>query len=386
MKTITLSHKICLDPTFKQANYFARACGVSRFVWNWALNEWQRQYESYQSNPGLKKPGGLELKKNLNKIKATDYPWMYEVTKYASQQPFIFLQGAFSRFFKGQAHYPQFKKKGVHDSFYIGNDHIQVKGRQIRIPKLGWVRMREALRFSGRVISATVSRTADRWFVSLNVELNEPRTIYENQINCGVDLGITKLATIYNGESYTEVDGPKPLKKLLQKLKRCSKRLSAKQKSSNNRNKARLKLARLHARIHNIRQDSLHKLTTDLARYHKAIVIENLNVKGMLKNHCLARSIADMGFYEFKRQLEYKTKLYGSHLKLADRWYASTKMCSNCGEKKESMSLADRKYKCAHCGLELDRDQNAAKNLFSTASSAGFQACGDVSSGPSNFV
>ena len=137
---ITLSHKIALDPNYKQEQYFKKACGIARFTWNWALEEWNRQYQS-----GLK-PKALELKKQFNAIKPIEFPWMYEVTKYASQQAFIHLQTAFNRFFQGSSRYPQFKKKGHHDSFYIGNDQIQLDGKRIKLPKLGWIKMREALR------------------------------------------------------------------------------------------------------------------------------------------------------------------------------------------------------------------------------------------------
>ncbi len=157
MAVTTLAHKIRLRPNREQEAYFRRACGVSRFTWNWALEEWKRQYERGD------KPNALELKKRFNAIKRKEFPWTYEVTKYASQQPFIHLQSAFQRFFEKQSRYPRYKRKGVRDSFYIGGDHLQVEGKRIRIPKLGWVRVRESLRFSGRIVSATVSRSADHW-------------------------------------------------------------------------------------------------------------------------------------------------------------------------------------------------------------------------------
>jgi len=200
MHTTTLSHKIQLQPTCKQAHYFRKACGIARFVWNHALAEWQRQYAAGQ------KPSGFSLKKAFNAIKPSAFPWMYEVTKYASQQPFIHLQTSFTRFFKGVSRYPKFKKKGVHDSFYIGNDHIQVKGKHIRLPKLGWVKMREALRFSGKVESATVSRVADKWFVSLHVQLREAPVPCESQARVGVDVGIKQLATLFDGKAMSTVE------------------------------------------------------------------------------------------------------------------------------------------------------------------------------------
>jgi len=351
---IRLSHKICLDPTYKQEQYFRQACGIARFTWNWALAKWKSQYfEGF-------KPSAFELKKQFNAVKPIEFPWMYEVTKYASQQPFIYLQAAFHRFFQGTSRYPQFKKKGHHDSFYIGNDHIKLDGKRIKLPKLGWVKMREGLRFSGKVISATVSRVANKWFVSLNVELSQNHKSGDSQAGVGVDLGIKKLATLSNGETF---EAPKPLKHFIKKLKRLQRSLSRRVKNSQNRQKVKQTIASLHAKITNIRKDSLHKLTSHLTVHFAEIVIEDLNVKGMLSNHKLSRAIADIGFYEFRRQLEYKSKYKGNYLLIADRWFPSSKNCSNCGQKKEELKLSERVFHCSACGYEKDRDLNAAINL-----------------------
>jgi len=351
---MTLSHKICLDPSYKQEQYFKQACGIARFTWNWALEEWKRQYEAGS------KPKALELKKQFNAIKLIEFPWMYQVTKYASQQPFIHLQTAFNRFFKGTSGHPGFKKKGVHDSFYIGNDHIKLDGNRIKLPKLGWVRMREALRFSGKVISATISSKANRWFVSLNVELDQIPKPCNSQAGVGVDLGVKTLATLSNGETF---EAPKPFKKFLSKLKRMQRSLSRQEKGSQNRHKLRQKIAKVHARITNLRQDSLHKLTSYLTDNFGGIVIEDLNVSGMLSNRKLSRAIADIGFYEFRRQLEYKSRYKGNYLLIADRWFPSSKTCSNCGKKKNELKLSERVYQCEACGHKQDRDLNAAINL-----------------------
>jgi len=354
MTNLTLTHKIRLNPTYKQKQYFKQACGIARFTWNWALEEWKRQYEAGT------KPNAFKLKKQLNAIKPTEFPWMYNVTKYANQQPFIHLQTAFNRFFQGTSRRPKFKKKGIHDSFYIGNDHIKLEGKQIKLPKLGWVRMRESLRFPGKVISATVSRVANKWFVSLNVELDQSPSSCNSQAGVGVDLGIKALATLSNGETF---EAPKPLKIFLKKLKRMQRSLSRRKKGSKNRHKLRQKIASTHARITNLRQYSLHKLTSYLTDKFAGIVIEDLNVKGMLSNRKLSSAIADIGFYEFRRQLEYKSKYKGNYLLVADRWFPSSKTCANCGHKKEQLKLSERVYQCEACGHEIDRDLNAAINL-----------------------
>ena len=374
-----LAHRIRLRPNREQERYFLRACGVSRFTWNWALEAWKKGHERGE------KPNALELKKQFNAIKAEDFPWTYEVTKYASQQPFIHLQSAFRRFFQKQSKYPRFKRKGINDAFYIGGDHLKFEGKRIRIPKLGWVRMRESLRFPGKVNSATVSRAADHWYVSVSVELSEKPKPCENQDGIGVDLGVNRLATLSNNE---EFEGPKPLKKHLKKLQRLSRQLSRKKKDSKNREKARIKLARLHLRIRNIRQDALHKLTTYITKSFDSIAIEDLNVKGMVRNRRLARAILDMGFYEFRRQIVYKSMLRGCNVFDVDRWFPSTKKCSRCYVVKDSMPLVERLFRCDACGFVIDRDVNAARNNawyafdpLSTMSSIGFQAWGEESAG-----
>ena len=372
MEAVRLSHKIRLVPSPVQDDYFRRACGVSRFTWNWALAEWRRQHERGD------KPSGLRLKKQFNAIKPVEFPWMFEVTKYASQQPFLHLQAAFQRFFRKEARYPRFKRKGVRDSFYIGNDHIQVEQQRIRIPKLGWVRMREALRFSGKLVSATISRVADKWFVSLTVELDERPKPCESQEGVGVDLGINRLATLSNGQM---VEAPKPLRRYLTKLRKLSRRLSRKEKGSKNWEKARLKLSQLHYRIRCIRQDSLHKLTSYLTDNYDEIVIEDLNVKGMLRNRRLARAVSDIGLHEFRRQLQYKAELRRNHVVVVDRWFPSSKTCSQCHTVKGKLTLGDRVFRCDACRLELDRDKNAAISLMSTVSFTGFEACGEEGSG-----
>jgi putative transposase len=384
-----IAHRIALDPNNVQATYFARAAGTARFAYNWALAEWKRQYEAWKANPSLPKPSQQSLRRQLNAIKREHFPWMLEVTKCAPQMAIIQLGQAFQNFFAGRARHPQFRKKGVHDRFTLTNDQFSIDGSRIRIPNLGWVRMRESLRFAGKLMSATISRVADRWFVSITVDTPDTSHLpqAENQGAVGVDLGVTALATLSTGEV---IPGPKAHTALLARLKRLSRRLSRKQKGSANRAKAKAKLARLHARIGHIRQDALHKLTTDLTRRFHTIGIEDLNVRGMAKNRHLARSIMDMGFFEFRRQLEYKAAMRGGVVVVADRFFASSKTCSACGHKLDDLPLSVREWTCPDCRSIHDRDVNAARNLLayglaalsgSTASSAGCQACGEAGSG-----
>ena len=417
--TVKLAHKIELIPTTAQIEYFQKACGVSRFAYNWALASWNSQYKDWKDAEEeakknstintLSKPKEYELRKQFNAIKKEKYPFVQEITKCAVQQSIKDLGVAFVRFFKKTSNYPQFHKKGRHDSFYMDNSVFQVEDKKIYIPKLGWVKMRENLRFYGKIMSATVSRIADKWFVSIQVDVpfntlkvahkpyNQDNSCCENQtvlndgmdikdVNLkvvGIDLGIKTMATLFDGDQGTsKIDAPKPLKRLLTKLKRLQRKLSRQgqkysmedyvdangetrkiRKYSNNYMKTKTKLARLHARISNIRHDFLHKLTTRLVEEFDVICIEDLNVKGMMANHKLARAIMDLGFYEFKRQLLYKAQMWQRIVVIADRWYPSSKLCSNCGEKLKELELSDRDWTCPHCHTVHDRDANAAMNL-----------------------
>ncbi|MBW7656189.1 transposase [Hydrogenophilus thermoluteolus] len=386
-----LTHKIALYPTPEQAEYFVRACGTARRVWNWALAEWNRQYAAG------KKPNAMALKKQFNAIKYSDphwldkngQPWLKTIHRDVHSQPFAYLAKAWSRFFADieagrPARPPQFKKKGrCRDSFYVANDKFTLSGKTIRLPKIGNVAMAESLRFKGKILGATVSRTADRWFVAVQVEVPDAQFYRRREANAitGVDLGIKAAVTLSNGES---IDAPKPLKAVLRRLKIRSRRVSRKVESakvaagfascasipkgtrlpvSNNHKKSVQTLARLHARIANIRADFIHKLTTRLCRENQAVVIEDLHVKGMLANDKLARAISDVGFGMFRSQMEYKAKRYRVRLIIADRWYPSSRLCSVCGWKNEALTLKDREWVCQECGTRHDRDLNAALNL-----------------------
>lgn len=375
-----IAHKIALDPNNVQATYLARAAGTARFAYNWALAEWQRQYEAWKLDSSQPKPSQAALRRQLNAMKREQFPWMLEVTKCAPQMAIIQLGQAFQNFFAGRARYPKFRKKGAHDRFTLTNDQFSIDGCRIRIPNLGWVRMRESLRFAGKIMSATISRVADRWFVSIAVDTEDPpKRKAENQGIVGVDLGVSALATLSTGEP--PIPGPKPHKALLDRLRRLSRSLSRKQKGSRNRQKAKAKLARLHARIANIRLDALHKLTTEITRRFHTVGIEDLNVRGMMANRHLARSIADMSFHEFRRQLEYKAERRGGRVVVADRWFPSSKTCSACGSVQEAMPLSVRQWICPDCGTRHDRDLNAARNLATYAASSAVSACGEEGSG-----
>lgn len=357
-----LAHKIALDPNNEQRTYFAKAAGTARFAFNWALAEWQKQYDAWKLDNGLERPSQYSLRRQLNAVKRTDYPWMAEVTKNAPQMAIIQLGEAFKNFWAKRARYPTFRRKGVDDRFTLTNDQFVLNGSRIRIPNLGWVRMREPLRFEGKIQSATVSRKADRWFVSFNVKLDNLSHLPKagNQGTTGVDVGLTTHATLSNGE---KVEGPKPHKKLLNRVKKLTRGLSRKVKGSRNRTKAKVQLGKLHMRIENIRNDATHKLTTDVTRRFHTIGAEGLNVRGMMRNRRRARATADTGLFETRRQLTYKADMRGGIVVAADQWFPSSKLCHCCGWKYEGLTLKESQWSCEGCGTVHDRDVNAAINL-----------------------
>jgi putative transposase len=318
---------------------------------------------------------------------------MYQVSKCAPQEALWNVDAAFTNFFrrcvlkkqgkwKGKVGYPQFKtkKKGL-GSFRL-TGRIVVSERAIVLPRLGRLRLkkREYLPTKGvQILSATVSEQAGHWYVSVQVE--EEQAVPDNTGPVvGIDLGIKHLATLSDG---TVIANPCHLKRRLKKLKRLQQVVSRRQKGGKNRKKAVRRLARLNRQIKNQRRNTLHQVTTRLAKTKSVLVIEDLNVSGMLKNHHLAQAIGDVGFYEFKRQLLYKAAWYGSRVILADRWEPSRKRCSRCGWLDAELTLSTRTFHCAHCGLLLDRDLNAAINLEQLAGSCSDSqnACGVVSAG-----
>jgi putative transposase len=370
-------HKVRLDPNKVQATHFAKACGAARFAYNWALSEWGRQYDAYCADPSLPRPSEGALRKQLNSMKRECFAWMLEITKCAPQEAIISLGAAFRNFFEGRAGYPQFKKKGLHDAFRISQGACNVEGSRIRIPKLGWVRMREPLRFEGHLVSVTISRTAGRWFAAIAVETDQRPAKSESQAAVGVDLGVKDLAVLSTGE---KIAGPKALSTLLPRLRRLSRAHSRKQKGSANRKRSAARLAALHYRISCVRGDALHKLSDALTQRFGWIAIEDLNVKGMMANRRLARHIADASFGELRRQLVYKAEQRGVHVEVVDRWAPTSKTCSSCGSLNDALTLSDRRWVCGACGTFHDRDVNAAKNILVVSYTV--SARGEEGSGP----
>lgn len=341
----------------KERTKAKKHAGVNRHAYNWAV-----AYTEDCLKNNLPMPSAISLHKILVAEVKKDNPWYYESSKYTPQQALRNLESAWKRCFKKIAKKPKFKKKGTNESFYL-EGNIQIKENKIKLPKFGWVRTHEILpdilKGKSGIANVTISLNAGEWYISFKVNSEEIDTPKIRNI-IGVDVGINKLATLSNG---TVFENPKAYRKNKKKLAKAQRNLARKQKNSKNREKAKIKVQKVHYRISCIRKDALHKITTHLSKNHRLIMIEDLNVNGMLKNHKLASAISDCGWREFRNQLEYKTKLYGSELCLVDRFYPSSKICSSCGFKKDKLSLSARTYICDSCGITIDRDLNASLNI-----------------------
>lgn len=366
------SLKIRLELNNVQATFAKKHAGVARHAYNWGLSVCQEAFEKKE-----KRPSSIDLHKKLVAEVKSQYAWYYEVSKCAPQQALRNLDEAYKRFFKKVkgTKLPVFKKKGQRDSFYL-EGNIEAKNGFIKLPKFGKVKLSEKVDFQG-IKNAVISRKADQWFVSFKVPFLPEKTT-KSKGSVGVDLGIKTLATLSEGTVFEAI---RPYKAYKRKLRVAQRQVSKKFKKgakeqSKNYKKAKTKVAQLHYKIANIRQNTLHHLTTYLAKNHSEVVIEDLNVSGMSKNHKLASAILDGGFYEFRRQLTYKCEWYGSNLTIVDRFYPSSKTCSACGVVKKDLKLSQRTFECEHCGHQLDRDLNAAMNLNKKAVSYTASACG----------
>lgn len=369
---ILRAYKAELDPNNVQRTALLKHAGASRFAYNWGLARRKQEYEKTG-----KSSNAIEQHRQLNQLKKTEFPWLYEVSKAAPQEALRDLDKAYQNFFRRVKNgetpgFPKFKsrKNGI-GSFRL-TGAIHVTETHIKLPRIGWLRLKEHgyIPADGiHILSVSVSESAGRWFVSVQCkqEIEATQAIGEP---VGIDLGIKNLAVTSDG---TRFENPKPLKKAQAKLKRLQRELSRRKKGGKNREKTRKKVATTHRRIANIRRDTLHKATSTIVAKTKpdsdrpgVIVLEDLNVSGMLANHCLAQAISDVGFAEFRRQLEYKTAWYGEELLLADRFFPSSRLCRHCGCINAELKLSDREWTC-DCGMVLDRDLNAAINLKNLA-------------------
>ncbi len=374
------AYRYALDLNDHQRGLLASHAGAARYAWNWGLRLIVDAIAAHRAGDSSTPiPSARSLHRAWNVWKKGDdgIAWWSEVSKCAPQEAFRDLEIGLRAFWESRAgrrpgprvRFPRFKKKGrARDRFRL-TGAIHVEARHVRLPRLGRLRLcEEATPLLERIqagavhiSAATVSREAERWYVSFAVEVERAQPASNGHSDTvGVDLGVLALATLSTGEV---VLGPRALRSGLRKLCRLSRHHSRCQRGSANRRKASRRLARHHARVAALRRDHLHKLTTMLAKSHGRIVIEDLNVRGMLGNRRLARALSDTGFGELRRLLEYKCRWYGAELVVASRWYPSSKTCSQCGAIRAELSLGERTFRCPDCGLELGRDLNAAINL-----------------------
>lgn len=353
-----LACKIELYPTEAQVDYLDRACGSRRHCYNQLL--------AYFKQDGIKwsKKAAGELYRELRQ----QFDWYSEVSQRVTRNAIDDLDSAFQHFFrrvksKETPGFPKFKKKGMQDSFSLRErPKFDINGRWLRIEKLkSLIKLSQEVRFSGIYKQVTISKTpTGKYFASILVETDD-YAVRHGSGAVGVDLGIKELAVLSDG---TKIPANQKLKKGLRRLKRQQRSLCKKMKGSNRRAKAKLKVARSHQHIANQRKAVLHELTDYLTKTYETICIEDLNVKGMVKNHSLARSISDAGFGMFRQFLMYKAELRGNTIKMVNRWFPSSKTCSCCGTVKNNLLLSERVFHCGHCGLEMDRDHNAAVNIL----------------------
>jgi len=368
-------YRVELDLNHEQITACRKHVGAARWAYNFGL---RRKQEARKA--GQRLPCAIDLHREINALKKTEIPWAYEVSKCAMQEALRDLDNAFAHFFrkvqlkkqgkhKGKCGYPKFKskKRGLGSCRFTGS--IRVYLDAIQLPRLGLLRLKECnyLPMNAKIGSATMSEKAGRWYVSICVHEEQTEPVPAAGPIIGVDLGIKTLAICSDGATFAN---PKALRSRLTALKRASRNHSRKKKGSKNRQKAQRKLAKLHARIANIRRDALQKATSALVAKTKpesqrprVIVLENLHISGMLKNRRLSRAIADVGLYEFRRQIEYKAAYAGVEVKHVSRWFPSSKTCSDCGIVKEELALSERVFVCEACGYVADRDYNAARVL-----------------------
>ncbi|NEO80277.1 transposase [Moorena sp. SIO4G3] len=339
----------------RQKTLMAKHAGFSRWVYNWGLAMWKDAY-----NEGLN-PNIKTLKRLFTNHVKPEYPWMRELSSKVYQYAFINLAEAFKRFFKGWGKYPRFKCKGRNDRFTIDNSGrpIRLGGLIHNLPFLKQVRTFEPLP-DCLTKKVTIYKKAGEWYISLSIEKTFEATLKERE-RVGVDFGIKTLAVLSSG---VEFKGLKPYRNAQRKLSRVQRKLSKKVRGSQNYSKTQLEVQKLHRRVADMRKDYLHKMTTYIAKNHSVVVIEDLNVSGMMANHKLAKVIGDLGLYEARRQLQYKCERYGAKLVVADRFFPSSQLCSSCGNK-QPMPLSERIYECGCCGNKIDRDWNASMNLES---------------------
>jgi putative transposase len=363
------AYKTELKVNDHERTLLTRYAGAARYVFNWALADRIATFEAGG------KPNKFEQKRRFNALKHELCPWLGEIAYVVTESAFDNLDQAYQNFFRRvksgaeTAGFPRFKsrKRGIGGFTLRGSIHVF--GDTIQLPRIGRLRLAERNYLPTgdvKILSVNISEHAGHWLISLQVEEEVAEPVAATGPAIGVDLGVKSLAVCSDGATF---DNPRTLRKYERKLARLQRELSRRQKGSHNREKTKQKIARLHYKIANTRRHTLHEISSHVTVKSKpcAVVIEDLNIKGMVKNRSLSKAISDASFAELRRQIEYKSSWHGVRVVIADRWYPSSKTCSACGNVKPVLSLSERTYVCEVCGVVIDRDQNAALNLAALA-------------------
>ena len=372
---IRKAFKYRIYPDSEQQAKLAIQFGCARFVYN----HYRAVREGYYHDTGT----GLNYNDcaiDLSDILKVDYPWLKEADSQALQQALKDLDRAYANFFDGRTDYPTCKRKFDKQSIRYPQ-RFKLEGGNIYLSKVGWVKVICHRRIEGTMKNCTVSRTkSGKYFVAIQCEI-EHTVPEQRQGSIGIDLGLNDFATLNDGEKTEKIACPKHLRKAENLLKIRQRRLSRKRKGSNSRTKAKLVVAATHEKITNRRKDFHHQLSRAIVDNFGKIGLETLNVKGMVKNHSLAKSVSDAGWSQFVAFIEYKAAWAGREVAKHDRWFASSKTCNDCGAVNKDLKLSDRTWVCQSCGVIHDRDENAAMNLRpSTVGTTGINADGDMSS------
>jgi len=364
-------YKFRFYPNAEQELLLRKTLGCARFVWNYFLDLRQKSWK--QENKSL---SYYDTAKLLTQIKKEpEYIWLNDISIIPLRYSIYDLDGTYKKFFKGKCGYPNFKKKSGKNSISFDKNSFRIIDNQFFIAKNKQplnIRFHRQLPQKQEIKYMTISLDpSGKWYVSFNLEDLSIQPLSPTNNMVGIDLGITTFATTSNGDKIKSPD----LKKEYQKLKRLQRRMSKKQKGSNNRNKARIKVARQYEKITNIRRNFHHQVSRKLVNENQVIVLEDLKVSNMVKNRKLSRAISEQGWYQFRSFLEYKCNWYGRELVIINQWYPSSKTCSSCGSIQTKMPLSIREWTCADCSSVHDRDINAAKNILAVGTTV--SACGD---------
>jgi len=363
-----LAKKVRLRPTPEQEQQLWRSVGTARWAYNWALN---RQKENYEN-------GGTfisheDLRKELTILKQTEeYAWLFGVSNNVTKQAIKDACEAFKRFFKKQVKFPRFKsRKKSKPACYNDTEKLKVKDGIVRIEKVGWIQTAEPLPMNEKYTNPRISFDGKYWYLSVGIEQDIP-TVERTDVTLGIDIGIKDLAVRSDGIKHKNINKTKAVRKTKKRLRRLQRSVSRQYEmnkegsrfaKTSNIIKQEKQIRLLHRKLANIRNNHVHQVTTSIVKTKPSrIVIEDLNVSGMMKNKHLSKAISEQKLHDFKIKLSYKCEKYGIELVEADRWYPSSKICSKCGTIKNDLKLSERMYSCS-CGLQIDRDLNASINL-----------------------